>query len=147
MVCVQLTGPVIVPFTVQKQTALLSVMARNFPRLSLGVGPVQTHIASVLDDAALQTAQVTIIIVTNGGQQAFAEVRHGQARLLLPINVPINCLCAWFQHRDAAAFIDRQSSLTSWSHSSTLCGRLSVPWDACGLMLPVAHLHCTLVAH
>ena len=72
----QISGPVVVPFNVQKQTALLSVMARNFPRLSIGVGPVQTHVASVVDDAANQTAQVTLITVSNGSQQGFAQVRR-----------------------------------------------------------------------
>ena len=72
----QLTGPVVVPFNLEKQTALLSVMARNFPRLSLGFGPVQTHVVSVLDDAAARTAQVTLLTVSNGGQQAFAEVHN-----------------------------------------------------------------------
>ena len=73
--CAQITGPVIVPFNVQKQTALLSVMARNFPRLSLGVGPVQTTVLSVLDDATTQTSQITLITVSSGNAQAFAQVR------------------------------------------------------------------------
>ena len=63
-----------VPFNLEKQTALLSVMARNFPRLSLGFGPVQTQVVSVVDDAAAQTAQVTLVTVSNGAVQAFAEV-------------------------------------------------------------------------
>ena len=71
----QLTGVPIVPFNVQKQTALLSVLLRNFPRLALGVGPTQYQVASVVDDAASQTAQVTMILLSSGSAQAFAEVR------------------------------------------------------------------------
>ena len=70
----QLTGPVIVPFNVQKQTALLSVMARLFPRLAFGVGPQQLRIVAVKDEIASQTATITIVTTSTGDPQAFAEV-------------------------------------------------------------------------
>ncbi len=72
--CAQLTGVPIVPFNVQKQTALLSVMWRKFPRLALGVGPTQTQIVSVVDNAVNQTSQVTLVVQSSGAAQTFAEV-------------------------------------------------------------------------
>ena len=71
----QLTGPVITPFNVQKQNALLSVMARTFPRLPFGVGPERNRIVAVTDDAEVGTASVTMIMTSDGDPQAFAEVR------------------------------------------------------------------------
>ena len=70
----QLTGPVVMPFNVQKQTALLSLMARRVPRLALGFGPEQARIVSVVDDTG--TTTVTIITASDNNPQAFAEVLH-----------------------------------------------------------------------
>jgi len=77
----QVTGPAIAPFNVQKQTAMLSAMARIFPRLAFGVGPQQSRIAAVTDSinessaAVSTTAAVTIITVSDGSPQQFAEAR------------------------------------------------------------------------
>ncbi len=78
----QVTGPAIAPLNVQKQTAMLSVMARNFPRLAFGVGPQQSRIVAVTDTinessaAVSNTATVTIITVSDGSPQQFAEARR-----------------------------------------------------------------------
>jgi hypothetical protein len=63
-----------VPFNIQKQTALLSALARNFPRLAFGFGPEQSQVTAVVDDAANKMAQITIITESGGYQQLFAEV-------------------------------------------------------------------------
>ncbi len=112
----QITGPVVVPFNLEKQTALLSVMARNFPRLSLGFGPVQTRVVSVLDDAAAQTTQVTLITVSNGGAEAFAEVQHGP-RPCRACNMTF--YCAMLSTETVARTIAHYSSPASWSPTST----------------------------
>ena len=86
----QLTGSVtpVTPFNVQKQTALMSAMARTFPRLAFGFGPVQSQIVSVYDDnatAAATTATVTILTSADGDPQGFAEARC-ECRLLLKVH-------------------------------------------------------------
>ena len=82
--CAQLTGPVVVPFNVQKQTALLSALARSFPRTAFGLGPDQTQIVKVLSDAATNTIQVTIVTESGGSPQLFAEVRNPRIRVCPP---------------------------------------------------------------
>ena len=72
-----MTGAAVTPFNALKQTALLSEMARIFPRLAIGVGPEQTRVVGVVDDAAASPATATVTLVTSstGDPQAFAEVR------------------------------------------------------------------------
>ena len=74
---VQLTGPVLVPFNVEKQTAVLSALARNFPRLAFGFGLEQARINHVFNDAARATVELTISIACNTADaQLLTEVRR-----------------------------------------------------------------------
>ena len=69
-----MTGAAVMPFNAFKQTALLSEMARIFPRLAIGVGPEQTRVVEVMDDASAATTTITLITASTGNPQAFAEV-------------------------------------------------------------------------
>ena len=71
----QVTGPVITPFNIIKQNALLSEMAYVFPRLAFGIGPEQSRIVDVIDDASSGTATVTFVMASTGNPQLFAEAR------------------------------------------------------------------------
>ena len=73
----QLTGAAVTPFNVRRQNALLSEMARVLPRLAIGLGPDETRITAVHDDATTQTATVTIMTASDGNPQLFAEACHG----------------------------------------------------------------------
>ena len=53
----------------------MSELARIFPRLAVGVGPLQLRLVSVSDDAATDTATVTVVTASDGNPQAFAEAR------------------------------------------------------------------------
>ena len=79
--CAQITGDGVVPFDVAKQTALLSTLARNFPRLAFGFGLEQTQVVDVVDSAAEQTALATIITESGGDQQLVAEVSKPQREI------------------------------------------------------------------
>jgi len=138
----QITGPVVVPFNLEKQTALLSVMARNFPRLSLGLGPVQTRVVSVIDDAAAQTTQVTLITVSNGGAQAFAEVQHG---LCLSRACNMTLLCHALNSKRSKIYVLLQLVCLLVSHLGFTCSAAFATESAlcqCWLLTSVG-LHLT----
>ena len=101
----QLTGPAVTPFNVQKQTALMAVMARTFPRLAFGFGPQQSRVVSVYDYNATATATVTIRVAADGNPQGFAEVRHARTPALA------ECLRGFVRYR-AQRRLDNAHSMT-----------------------------------
>ena len=50
------------PFTVAKQTALLTLFYDLLPPLFLGLGPQWTRVAAVASDAAVGTTNVSLLI-------------------------------------------------------------------------------------
>ena len=79
-------------FNVRKQTALLSELARIFPRLAFGVGPEQARVAAVIDDATVGEATVYVITASDGDPRAFAQARSPCGTLNLSCGVPLRSL-------------------------------------------------------
>ena len=71
----QFVGPGIVPFNVVKQTALLSIVEQQLPRLFNGIGPRLTKLLSIADTAATSTSRVTMIMDVSDTPLVFAQVR------------------------------------------------------------------------
>ena len=116
----QVTGASVTPFNVLKQTALLSEMARVFPRLAIGVGPEQTRVVGVIDDAAAATATVTLFMSSTGDPQAFAQVCcDGPSLPVLPAHQATRQSLT-FRHRPCcmARSIRRKQSVGACCHRS-----------------------------
>ena len=72
--CVQITGPTVVPFDTFKQTALLSIIDLRLPRIAAGIGPFYTQEPSIQDFPTTNTSRATLIMISTDRPRKFAQV-------------------------------------------------------------------------